>query len=244
MNRTRTWFVGLVLAGLALYAAHWAFASAGCGGTGYSAVQVDAIDAQSGDSLPYSVQHRGTVIVRGRQYADSGSLYMGAGSNGRGGIYNVVVRVPGYQEWSTRPVIVWPAPCGVTPVQLKARLKRASQPELAFVRWPLGHPPEDRGWPDTFEVRVLRDGELVIRGSFPLNAGSDPRAEVERSGDTLRLMVWGQPRPGRYVADETRNGFLAALRGVPPGGYQLQVIVHSRVVLDHAIRVPTESAGQ
>lgn len=124
MNRTRRLLVGLVLGGLALYAAHWMFASAGCGGTGYSAVHVDALDAQSGDSLPFSLQLRGAVIVRGWQYTDSGSLYMGAGSNGRGGVYNVVVRVPGYQEWSTWPVIVWPVPCGVSPVRLRARLNR------------------------------------------------------------------------------------------------------------------------
>jgi hypothetical protein len=111
-----------------LYAAHWIFVAAvGCGYGGYSAVHVDALDVQSGDSLPFRLQLQGAVVVRGWQYADSGSLYMGAGSNGRGGVNDVVVRVPGYQEWSTWPVIVWPAPCGVSPVRLRARLKRISQ---------------------------------------------------------------------------------------------------------------------
>jgi hypothetical protein len=131
VKRTRSFLLGLVVAGVALYAAWWTFASAGCGGGAYSAVHVDAVDAQSGDSLPLNLQLRGAVVVRAWQYADSGNLYLGAGSNGRGGMYDVTVRVPGYQEWSTWPVIVWPAPCGVTPVRVKARLKptpRVSSP--------------------------------------------------------------------------------------------------------------------
>jgi hypothetical protein len=132
VKRTRSFLIGLVAACLTLYAAWWMFiASVGCGVGGYSAVHVDAVDAQSGDSLPLSLQLRGAVVVRAWQYADSGNLYLGAGSNGRGGMYDVTVRVPGYQQWSTWPVIVWPAPCGVTPVRVKARLKptpRVSSP--------------------------------------------------------------------------------------------------------------------
>ena len=68
------------------------------------------VAAEARPVAPASLQLRGAVVVRAWQYADSGNLYLGAGSNGRGGMYDVTVRVPGYQEWSTWPVIVWPAP--------------------------------------------------------------------------------------------------------------------------------------
>jgi hypothetical protein len=69
--------------------------------------------------------------------------------------------------------------------------------EHAFIRWPLSEAGwmNERTWPDTTQVQVL-DGDLVVRGSFPLSGCSVlPRSYVERRGSELRLLIWGEKLP-------------------------------------------------
>jgi len=130
-NRMRRRYVALLLlliAACLLYTSRyyilngWHERFGACAVGSYVAVQVEAIDAQTGHSLSFDVARRSTLIVRDGAYADTARLLAGAAPD-RMGTYEVVVRAPGYQEWRTSGVRPARRVCYIKTAAVRAELQ-------------------------------------------------------------------------------------------------------------------------
>ncbi len=88
------------------------------------------VHKESARGLVFSrIERLGTVIVSGKSYADTGSLAnRGGGSERHWGFFTVVIKAPGYRDWTARNVIVWPTPCGARGPKLRPQMERIGNP--------------------------------------------------------------------------------------------------------------------
>lgn len=95
-----------------------------CSGHGWAmaSVRVKAVDARTGRPLPRELQWRSVLIVRDGEYADTTSVAWG-GAWDRAGTFDVVVRAPGYEEWTRGGVRVPERLCDLKRARLTARLR-------------------------------------------------------------------------------------------------------------------------
>lgn len=133
-----------------------------------ASVWVRALDARTGQQLSYELRWRSVLIVRDGDYADTTSLTRGAAYE-RPGTYDVVLRVPGYQEWTRNGVRAPQRLCAVRQARIWAELKplydssRSRRPEGA---------PYIRG-------RIIARDAVVWRG---FSTAKYPRILVEAGG--------------------------------------------------------------
>lgn len=87
-----------------------------------ASVHVTALDARTGQPLSKELQWRSALIVRDGMYIDSSTVAYGAARE-RAGTYDVIVRAPGYIEWTRKGVRVPQRLCDLRRARIQANLQ-------------------------------------------------------------------------------------------------------------------------
>ena len=97
-----------------------------CSGESSARASVHVMALDAGRPLSKELQWRSALIVRDGMYVDSSTVAYGAARE-RAGTYDVVVRAPGYREWSRAGVRVPQRLCDLKRAWLRADLQPITQ---------------------------------------------------------------------------------------------------------------------